>query len=289
MIDYECLVNDNGARVIAFGRWAGIVGAHNGLYTWSKRTNSFDIKRAKDCKDFEALKALYKNVKIPPIKIAITGNGRVANGAVELLLAAGIKQVEPNDLIGKEYDYPVFAQLSCEYLYARKTDDGYESSEFYTQPQLYKSIFDKYLNHVDLFINAVYWDPKAPAFFNADDMEDEDFRIKVIADITCDIAPEASVPSTLKPSTIAEPIYGYHPKERAETTPFTSESIDVMAIDNLPNELPRDASESFGEQFLEYVLPELLKEKSEFLERATIAKNGDLTERYEYLRDYVTD
>lgn len=287
LIDYECLTDDNGVRVIAFGRWAGIVGAHNGLYTWGKRTGTFDLKRANECKDFEALKKLYNNIEFPPIKIVVTGNGRVAQGAIEVLSSAGIRAVTPSAFLEEEFDEAVFTQLSCSELYARKSDGGFDQMEFYKQPHLYTSIFEPYQSVTDLFINAIYWDPKAPAYFSLEDMRSEDFSIKVIADITCDIAPEASVPSTIRPSTIADPIFGFDPQQEKEVAPFQSNAIDVMAVDNLPNELPRDASESFGEQFINEVLPELLKDQSAFIDRASIAKDGDLTAKYEYLRSYV--
>jgi alanine dehydrogenase len=289
LIDYECLVDDAGFRVIAFGRWAGIVGAHNGLYTWGKRTSTFELKRAKECKDFEELKTLYSKISFPSIKIAISGNGRVANGAAELLIAAGIRQITSEELVNNHFEEAVFAQLSCEEMYARKSDGGYDNQEFYSHPELYRSTFGRYLSSIDLFINAIYWDPKAPQYFKTEEMTADFFNIKVIADITCDIAPESSIPSTIRSSTIADPVYGFDAHEKAETAPYQTHSIDIMAIDNLPNELPRDASYSFGEQFLEHVIPELLKSESAFLDRATIAKDGDLTTKFEYLRYYVNE
>ncbi len=287
LVDYECLTNERGIRVIAFGRWAGIVGAHNGLYTWGKRTGSFDLKRAKDCKDYEALKALYEYIEIPPIKIAVTGSGRVAKGSIEVLEEIGIKKVSPTEFLEKEYDEAVFVQLHCKDLYERKNDGGFDKAEFYKSPELYKEKFKSYQSKIDLFINAIYWDPKAPAYFTLEDMKSKDFSIKVIADITCDIAPVASVPSTIRPTTITNPIFGFDPKTQKEIEPFQKESIDVMSVDNLPNELPRDASENFGNQFINEVLPELLKPGSEFIKRASIAKDGDLTPNFEYLRSYI--
>lgn len=287
LVDYECLTNDRGSRVIAFGRWAGIVGAHNGLYTWGKRTGSFDLKRAKDCKDYAELKSLYADVTLPPIKIVVTGNGRVANGSIEVLEQIGIKKVSPKEFVEQEFEEAVFVQLKCEDLYRRKSDGGFDKKEFYANPSIYKDIFEPYRSQTDLFINAIYWDPNAPTYFAWEDMQQSDFRIKVIADITCDISPEASVPSTIRPSTIADPIFGVDVHSKSEVAKFSPNGIDVMAVDNLPNELPRDASESFGNQFLEFVLPELMQADSAFIHRASIAKNGDLTENYEYLRDYV--
>jgi len=207
--------------------------------------------------------------------------------AMELLNAAGIRKVSSEELKDGDFDEAVYAQLDCDKLYARNADDGFDFQEFFKHPELYHSVFEPYQKGIDLFINAIYWDPKAPAYFSKEQMADENFRIKVIADITCDIAPEASIPSTLRSSTISDPVYGYDPVKEEETAAYSADVIDVMAVDNLPNELSRDASESFGDQFMEFVMAELLKESSEFLDRATIAKDGDLCPPYEYLRSYV--
>jgi len=288
LIDYETLVNDKGHRVIAFGHWAGVVGAHNALWTWAKKYNQFELKRAKDAFDLKELKAAYQTIDFPKMNIAVTGGGRVAGGVFEILESAGIKMVEDEQIITDTFDEAVYIQLDCEELYARKSDDGYDTAEFYADPTGYKSIIKPFLPHIDLFINAIYWNPKAPAYWSLDDMKADDFNIKVIADITCDIAPEASVPSTLKPTTIADPVFGFDRMTSKEVPAFTDDCIDVMSIDNLPNELPRDASESFGEMFLTHVLPELVKpETSEMLYKATIARGGDLNEPFEYLRDYL--
>ncbi len=289
LYDYETMVDDKGFRVIAFGRWAGIVGCHNGLWTWGKRTKNFDLKRAHAYKNFEAMKADYKSLELPPIKIVVTGNGRVAQGALEILKELNIQEVTPENLSQPLSDHAVFSQLKCEHLYLRKSDNNFDLEEFYDHPELYYSTFDQYTSDVDLFINAIYWHPKAPAFFSLDEMKNPNFKIKVIADITCDIAPEASVPSTLRPSTISDPVYGFDVQKESEVAAFQNEFIDVMAVDNLPNELSRDASESFGDLFLQHVLPEFLKEKSDFLDRTRMTKDGQLTEKFSYLSDYVAE
>jgi len=287
LIDYECLVDENRTRVIAFGHWAGIVGAHNALWTWSKKYQQFNLPRAVDVNNLAKLKAVYKTVNFPAIKIAVTGGGRVAKGAIEVLDAAGIKQVDSKEFLTKTYAQAVYTQLDSDNLYARKTDNGFEMKEFYSQPQLYKCVIQPYLSTTDLFINAIYWNPEAPPFWSLEDMKAKDFNIKVIADITCDIAPVASIPSTLKPSTISEPVYGFDAQKQTETEAFKTNSIDVMAVDNLPNELPRDASEDFGKMFINHVLPEFLKPESDMLHNACIAINGDLNKPYEYLRNYL--
>jgi len=288
MVDYETLKNKNGQRVIAFGKFAGMVGAHNAIMTYGMRTGAFDLERMKDCYDYAEAKEVYKKLQLPPLKIVLTGDGRVGNGAAQVLEDMGIKKVNPSDYLSKEFDYPVFTQLGAEDYAQRIDGSGFELGTFFNDPQLFKGIFEPYTIVSDIMINGIYWDNKAPVFFTKEEMRQPDFSIKVIADITCDIAPKSSIPSTLRPSTIADPIYGFDPISGEETTPFAENVIDVMAIDNLPNELPRDASQAFGEQFLEHVVGALLyKENSEIIRGASIAIDGQLGEDYQYLSDYV--
>jgi hypothetical protein len=264
-----------------------MVGAHNGVMTYGMRTGEFSLKRLKDCHDYAEALEIYKTVKLPAIKVVLTGTGRVGKGAQKVLEDMGIRQVAPKDFLKNNYQEAVFTQLQCKNYAARKDDKPFEKQDFYDNPKAYKSIFAPYAAKADILINGIYWDNAAPAFFTKEEMRLDDFNIKTIADVTCDIAPVSSIPSTLFASTIAKPIFGYDPKTEDVTAPFGENTIDMMTVDNLPNELPRDASESFGKQFTENILPELLKKKSVILERATVTENGDLGKHFEYLRDYL--
>lgn len=287
LIDYEVLVDDQDKRVIAFGKFAGMVGAHNAIYTYGKQTGSYDLPRMKDVDDYEAAKVIYKKTSIPSIKIALTGTGRVSNGAALVLEDMGIKKVTPLSFVTETFDFPVFTQLSSFYYAKRKDKQVFDSiQDFYDNPNQYESDFHHFLKHADVFINGIYWHPEAPAFFTLDQMKDKDFAIKVIADVTCDIAPEASVPSTIRPSTIKDPVYGFDPATNKEI-PAYSGAIDVMAIDNLPNELPKDASKAFGEMFITKVLSPLESGDDSVLKKGTIVDKGNLTSRFNYLKEYA--
>lgn len=290
LIDYEVITNNKGQRLIAFGKFAGMVGAHNGLWTYGKRTGEFSLPRMYQTKDYATVKKGYNSVKFPNIKIALTGTGRVANGAALVLDDMNIKRVNAMDFVTENFDTPVYTQLNSFYYVARKDGQVFDSAQdFYNNPKDYKSDFQHFYKHADIFINGIYWDNDAPPFFTINDMKSEDYNIKVIADVTCDIAPVSSVPSTLKASTIPDPVFGYNPKLEKEDKPFQKDTVDMMTIDNLPNELPRDASEAFGEMFIEHVLPELGKDESDILNRATLSKDGKLGEHFQYLKDYVGD
>ena len=290
LIDYERLTDEQGNRVVAFGRFAGIVGAYNGLYTYGKKMGLYDIRRAKDCFDMEDMRSEFSKIKLPPIKIALTGGGRVAGGAVEILEAAGIQRVSTDDYLAKTFNQPVFTQLDVT-EYNRKADgSSFEKEEFYQYPERFVPGFLPFAQVTDLFIAGAFWDHRAPVLFHQEDMLQDEFSIKVIADITCDI--EGSIPSTKQPSTIAEPVYDYDAQHDrvADTLYENLDYVSVMAVDNLPSELPRDASASFGASLLEHVLPSLVGEADQrIIQRATITQGGQLTDDYQYLEDYVAE
>ena len=289
LIDYEVLTDGNGARVIAFGKFAGMVGAHNALWTYGQRTKEFDLPRMKDLFDYEAAIQVYNKTKFPKLKIVLTGTGRVAGGAAMVLNDMGIMKVSPLDYISNDFDHPVYTQINNLY-YAKRKDGKVSDSvqDFYNNPSEYESDFSHFLPMSDIMINGIYWDNNAPAFFTLDQMKSDKFNIKVISDVTCDIAPVSSIPATIKASTIQDPIFGFDPNTGAETTPHGESVVDMMTIDNLPNELPRDASTSFGDMFINNVLNELNNRKSELIQRATIANFGNLGKDFEYLRGYLS-
>lgn len=285
LIDYECLSNQQGQRLVAFGRFAGIVGAYNTIRAFGIRQDRFELKPAYQCEDMAMMQAEYNKGILGPIKIILTGSGRVGMGAREVLAGLQVKEVSPEELLGQDFSLPVFAQLrSWDYYQPREKGS---QANFYQNPESFQSDFQKFTRVGDLFISAHYWNPKAPALFQLNDMKRPDFRIKVIGDITCDV--QGSIPSTLRVSTVEKPYYDYDPFGEKEAPPFSdSKFITVMAVDNLPTELPRDASLDFGEQLRQEVIPRLLVEdKAAVLERATITQKGKLTPGYAYLKDFV--
>lgn len=287
LIDYEVLRDTQGNRLVAFGRFAGIVGAYNGLWAFGKRMNLFSLRRAFECFDINDLKLELRKVKLPPIKIALTGAGRVAKGAMETLDTAGIRKVSPQDFLTQTFDEPVYVQLSSAEYHSRKEGGHFNREEFHQNPERYNSHFSDFTKVSDILLAGAYWNPMAPLLFTKQDMLSRDFKIKVIADITCDI--NGSVPSTKRATSIVDPLYDYDPADDSIHAPLSNDRfITVMAIDNLPCELPRSASEEFGRDIIDRILKPLLMEDSEgIIARATIAENGNLTSHFEYLRDYV--
>lgn len=285
MVDYETLRWKSGDRILGFGRYAGIVGAYNGLMTWGRKTKTFDLKPAHQCHDYAEMKEELKKMKLSPIKIILTANGRVSLGALELLREAGIKEVTAADILTKIHSEPVFCMLLTENLYERIDGKAYDRSDFHHDPTRYRCVFRHYLPYCDLLINGLYWEASMDRLFSENDTRLSTFRPKVIADISCDI--NGSVPVTIRDTTIDNPVFGYDPATMKECPPYGESSIDIMAVSNLPTELPRDASEGFGSMLLEYIIPELLKPGSEIIEKATICSGGKLSREYEYLADYA--
>jgi len=287
MIDYECIKDEQGQRLIAFGKFAGIVGAYNSLLLYGRKYQLYDLKPAYKCYNYEELKSELDKLQIPPIKIVVTGSGRVGHGICEVLDFLNIPKVSGKDFLKNDSKYAVYTQLLSEDYYVQKEGKPFDKNEFHQHPENFRSEFLPYTKSADILIAGAFWHPKAPVLFSIKDMREPDFRLKLIGDVTCDF--NGSIPCTIKPSTIYDPAYDYNPFTEEIQAPFSDEkNITVMAIENLPGELPRDASTYFGDMLIKNVLPELLGgHLSEMIERATIAREGRLTAPYQYLEDYV--
>ena len=285
LVDYEYLTDIDNVRLVAFGRWAGIVGAYNGLRGYGIRFGLYDLKPAHQCHDLEEMMSELKKVKLPPVKILVTGGGRVAGGAMETLSPLGYSKVEPAGFLENKYNEPVICQLEPWDYVVRKDGEGFDLQHFFYYPEEYDSAFLPFSKVTDLFIPCHYWDPRSPVFLNEDDYRHPDFNISVIADVSCDI--NKPIASTIRASTINEPFYGYNPETGKEGDPFDISNITIMAVDNLPGELPRDASVDFSGKLVESVFPAFLNDRDGILERATIVREGGLTRNFSYLDDFL--
>ena len=284
LIDYECLEHEDGQRIIGFGFFAGIVGAHNGMMAYGKRTGLFTLPRVFNCKDYRDLIHHYFGVKLPNIKIAVTGSGRVAHGVLEVMNLMGVTEVESDEYMERNFTYPVYVQLKGADLYTHKQLKTYKREHFHNNPQEYRSRFLPYTHCTDVLMNGVYWDNDVPRLFEKEDIN-EAFSIATIADITDDT--NGSIPINLGDQTIENPVYGVDKTTLEKTEPYQPNSIDIMAVGNLPNELPRDASRYFGEQLIKHVLDDVLKNGSDMITRATMVKDGKITVPYTYMNEYA--
>lgn len=285
LIDYECLEHDDGHRIIGFGFFAGVVGAHNGMMAYGNRTGLYKLDRVYKQRSFRELIHTYFGLRLPNVKIAVTGSGRVAHGILEIMNLLGVNEVEPDEYLKRRFSYPVYTQLKGAELYVNKVTRKYNREDFHEHPENYECKFLPYTEQTDILMNGVYWDKNVPRLFEKSDATEDSFIIQTIADITDDI--NGSIPINIGDQTIENPVYGVDKKSLEKTDPYLPASIDIMAVGNLPNELPRDASRYFGEQLIKYVLEDLVGNGSEIIKRATIVKNGELTPPFEYLRDYA--
>ncbi len=286
LIDHEYLTYKNGERVVAFGYWAGIVGAYNGILAYGKRTGLYQIRRAYECFDKKELEKEVKKAKLPPIKILITGGGRVASGAVKVMNDLNLKKVSSYDFLNKKFEKAVFCQIGPEDYTKSIYDNDFDFQDFIKNPSLYENNFSKYSKVTDVFIPCHFWDPKSPLMLTNEIMREKGFNISIISDVSCDI--KKPIASTLRSSSIEIPFYGYNILRDSESIPFDLKNVTVVSIDNLPGELPRNASKDFGKTFFEKVIPALFDgDKDGIIDRASITKNGKLTKKYSYLQNFV--
>jgi hypothetical protein len=287
LYDHETITKSSGSRLIGFGRYAGIVGAYNGFIAYGKKNHLWDMPKAENLSGLDKMKQELSKLILPNIKVCLTGSGKVANGAKEILDFLNIRQVSVKEYLSNSFDEAVYCKIDVLDYNKRKDGRVLDKSDFYNNAADYESDFMRFASNTDYFIAGHFYDNAAPFLYTREDCKSVNFKIKVVADVSCDI--DGPVASTIRPSTIADPIYGYDPQTESEIDFMDNRAIVVMAVDNLPCELPKDASEGFGEMFLEYVIPAFYNnDKDGILERSKMTTSeGELTARYEYLQDYV--
>lgn len=287
MIDYETLTSPHGGRIIGFGRYAGIVGTYNAFRLYGERSKLFTLKPAHQCYNRQEIEEELKKVVLPETyKIVVTGAGRVGTGCLEILNLLGLHHVSPTDFLKRVYTEPVYTQLHVADYNKTKSGDLFIPDEFYNDPSEFESDFMKYARVANMYIPCHFWDNRSPQILTKEQIQDPSFKIDLIADISCDIL--EPIASTLRATTIDHPFFGYDKATGNETDIFQKGTIAVMSVDNLPCELPRDASKDFGKVLIDKILPALVdKDPDEILARATICKDGKLTSRFNYLEKYA--
>lgn len=286
LYDHETIVDADIKRLIGFGRYAGIVGAYNGIRAFGIKFELFQLPKAATLSGKDALVQKLKRQILPPIKIVLSGHGKVGNGAKEILDAMKIKEVSIENYLTKIYTEPVYTQIDVMDYNKRIDGKPFDKKDFYKNPTEYISDFGRFTKVSDIFMAGHFYANDAPVILTQDMLMAKDSKVKVVADISCDV--EGPIACTIKASTIADPLFGYLPSTGKEVDVFHPAAVVVMSVDNLPCELPKDASEGFGEMFMEHVIPEFFNgDKDGILARAKMTENGRLTERFAYLQDYV--
>lgn len=286
LYDHETLVNESNHRLIGFGYYAGVVGAYNGLRALGLKLNCFELPKATDLNDRAALNAQLDLLTIPNVKIVLTGSGRVGQGAKEILDHLNIKKVSVDQFLNNSFKESVYVQLDVLDYCKRQDGTTLGKKDFFNYPEAYQSTFDRFTSVADFFIAGHFYGKGAPAFFTREQAKSPRFNLKVVADISCDI--DGPVACTIRPSTIDKPIYGYDAETETEVNFSNASAIAVMAVDNLPCELPKDASEGFGQTFVEKIIPAFFNQDAfGVLKRSKMTENGKLTDAFSYLQAYI--
>jgi hypothetical protein len=288
LVDYEVLKDKYNKRIIGFGRYAGIVGCYNAFLTYGLKSGRYSMKPANECEDRKEVEQELKKVDLPAdFRVVLTGFGRVGHGAREIIDLLPITEVSPEEYLKNSFEGPVYTHLEAEDYFAPKDGTSFVKKDFYSTPENYLSTFARYSKKSDMYIPCHFWSAKSPFILTNDDLLHANNRIKVVGDISCDIA--GPIACTIRPSKIGNGIYGYDPITQTEVDFMQEGAIAVMAIDNLPCELPRDASEDFGNELLKHVLPCLFgKDPDEVIARGSQTTiTGELTDGFSYLSKYI--
>ena len=288
MVDYEVLIGRGGGRLLGFGRYAGVVGAYNAFLTYGLKSRNYSLKPAYLCKDRLEMEEELSKLNLVSERIVITGKGRVGRGIIEIMRKSMIREVSVEDFLNKKFSEAIFVCLDTMDYNERIDGSLSDKKDFYNHPELYRSSFLRFAEQADIFIAGHYYSSGSPYLFTSKEVGLDSFRIGVVADISCDI--NGPIASTIRDSTIDEPIYGYDKKSGQEVFFENQAAIAVMAVSNLPCELPKDASEDFGKEMLEKILPLIIDgDKDSIIRNGTICSGGDLTSEFEYLRDYLNE
>ncbi|MGI9547583.1 MAG: NAD(P)-dependent oxidoreductase [Flavobacteriaceae bacterium] len=286
LYDHELITNSQDIRLVAFGRYAGLVGAYDGIRAFGLKSGTYQLPKTTELKDQADLISQLRKIDLPAVKVLLTGKGRVGNGAKEMLDGMGLREVAVNDYLNQKFNEAVYCQIDVLDYNRRKDGKTLDENDFFQNAEEYESTFMRFAAVTDLYMAVHFYGQGAPYLFTREDAKKPEFKISLVADISCDV--DGPVASTIRATSIEDPLYGYDPLTETEVDFNEPGAIGVMAVDNLPAELPRDSSSGFGEAFVKHVIPAFFNgDKDGILERARMTKNGKLTARYSYLQAYV--
>ncbi|MCJ8344723.1 hypothetical protein MJH12_04225 [bacterium] len=319
MIDYEKITDENQMRLVAFGYHAGVVGCVDSLWILGQKlkaqgiSNKFeDFKQALDYKDIETCRTHLREIgweiaktgfsdNKEPIVIALLGEGKVSDGMKYILECLPTRTYTPLEFLANDQELDTheihLVAFGPRHMVKRKDNKPYSREEYFSNPELYQSCFNKYYDKFSLILNAIFWTPQNPVFISQEMFETAFNNGKyplVLGDVTCDI--NGSMECTTKASDPGNPCYTYHPLTKEAPDGWSTEGVTVLAVDNLPCEFSSDASRDFGNSMFPFWESIAKSDYSKNLEdcgfaqeiqRATIIYNGKLTERYKYLAEFL--
>lgn len=316
LIDYETMTDENGRRVVFFGKYAGYAGMIDTLHGLGKRLNLsgietpfLQIKPAYEYRDIEEAKQHVKQVseeikekglptEVSPLVFGFAGYGNVYKGAAEVFDLLPFEEVTPEELSDMDEESGKIVKVVFKEKDMVKHKDGnpFELQDYYSNPENYVSAFSKYLDNIDVLINAIYWDDRYPVFVTKKYLKEnkDNLKLKVIGDITCDI--DGAIEITYKSTPSDNPAFVYNPATDKYTDGYAGKGVVNIAVDNLPAELPRDASTGFSNA-LNVFVPGIVNADMDksfedagydpVIKRAVIVYKGKLTPDYQYLEEYL--
>ncbi len=321
LIDYERVLDKDGRRLIYFGNWAGMAGISDTFRSFGERLENQGIKPnpfagmkpTLECKDLEELEDEFRKLgeriekegladSMTPFVVGFAGYGNVSKGAQRMFNLLPHKEVTPDTLAHLPKDSHVIYKcvFKEEHMVEPKDDKGeFDLQDYYKYGSAkYKPIFHRYAPHLTIVLNCIYWSPKYPRLltknFIKENWGDENSRLQAIGDISCDVG--GAIEFTLQTTNPGNPTFSYIVSEDQARVGLDGDGPLIMAVDNLPCELPRESSTSFSETLLDYV-PALAKadftvsyeelDLPKELKDAVIVYQGKLTPTYEYLKMYL--
>jgi saccharopine dehydrogenase (NAD+, L-lysine-forming) len=323
LIDYERIIDRNGKRLVFFGRFAGLAGMVDTLWTFGQRlhweqidTPFREIKQAIHYKDLDEIKkhfnAVGKKIKteglplsLTPLIIGFSGYGNVSVGAQEILDVFPIKEIKPEEIesvVNKPSNKVIYKVVFKEEHMVEPVSPGkkFDLQDYYHHPEGYHSAFERYIPFLSILMNCIFWNTQYPRLLTKDYLKKtfskkEKMRLRVIGDISSDV--NGAIEFTEKTTSSDNPVFIYHPRTDTITDGYEGDGIIVMAVDNLPCELPRESSQSFSEILLRFV-PEIMNADftvDDFnkvvlpaeIKNAVVLYQGKLTPAYHYINKYL--
>jgi len=322
LIEYEKVVDEQGKRLIFFGRYAGMAGMINSLWAMGLRLKELgytsNLLKLKQAHHYHSLVEARNDISavgqliaengilrdLRPFVIGFTGYGNVSQGAQEILGLLPVKEISPEKLLGLHHrrklpDNIVYKVIFKEEdLFERIDGSPFDLHDYYSNPLNFRSKFEKYVPHLSMLINCIYWDKRYPRILTKEYLKrlyaKGSPKLTVIGDISCDV--EGSVECTLKPTEIDDPIYTYDPETGSIAMGHKGPGMLMMAVDILPAEIPRDSSDGFADVLVNFVKPIADADFDEHyddldlpkpIKKALVLHKGELTPEYKYMEEYL--
>jgi alpha-aminoadipic semialdehyde synthase len=319
LIEYEKITNEKNRRLVFFGHYAGLAGMIDTLWAFGQRLKNkgvkspfSEIKQTTHYKNLDDAKDHFKKIgekikqdgisdTISPVVIGITGYGNVSKGAQEILDVLPVEKINPNQLknIKEKYSNKLIYKVVFkeeDLVEPISKDTVFDLQDYYHNPQNYKSIFTKHVPYLSILMNCIYWDERYPRLITKKFLKNnfEKLKLQIVGDISVDV--NGAVEFTEKVTTPDNPVFVYNPHKDEILDGYQHDGVAVMAVDNLPCELPRESSKEFSYALIPFI-PAIVKADYSVdfeqlnlpieIKKAVILHKGKLTPDYQYINKFL--